>query len=269
MKTVRIYKDNIRENILRSLFFSDNTLFLSGSVIIAVCVFLFFHFALHMFLLGPYIMSVFLFELGFGLIATVRVDNQPLFKIIPRAIEYSIKTKHETLPKLEKTIGDFSVIDGYIRRRNELIAMYEIEPFDIALLNDEDREQFYHHIKMMLHTLPTKIQLIVRKETATARDYQKHFFSLYKQALPTRETLITSYIEDITDLLQTNKFQVVKYYAIFSTPISGKSEEQFQQATKRLFDYGSRVSSALALGQVQTRKLTKEELITYCQKEFV
>ena len=269
MKTVRIYKDNIRENIFRSLFFSDNVLFLGGGITVAIVVFVFFEALLHTFLLGPYIMTVFLFELGFGLIATSKIDNQPIVAIIPRAIGHSFSPKKESLPKIEKQLGDFSVVEsGYIRRKNTLVAMYEIEPFDIALLNDEDREQFYHHIKMMLHTLPTRVQLLVRKEIATPDDYQKHFFSLYKQALPTREKLINAYIEDLTGLLKMNKFQIVKYYAVFSTSITGKSEEHFQQAVKRLFDYGARFSSALALGQVQTRKLTKDELIAYCRKEF-
>ena len=36
--------------------------------------------------------------------------------------------------------SDFTVTDNYIKRKKRLIAVYEIRPYDIALLNDEDRD---------------------------------------------------------------------------------------------------------------------------------
>lgn len=268
MKTVRIYKDNVREHILKSLFFSDSVLFIGGGLLIALSDFLLFKFGLHFFDLGAYLMTVFLFELGFALIATVKIEGQPLHKLIPRAIVFNITKKKEDLPKLEKTTGDFSVIDGYIRRKNSLIAMYEIEPFDIALLNEEDRDQFYHHIKMMLHTLPGAIQFIAKKEIAVTQDYQKHFFSLYKDSLPTRENLIADYLTDMTDIVNTGKFQVMKYYAILSTKLHSNDEIQFQNAVKLLYDQGARINSSLSQAHVTLHQLSKEELITYCKKQF-
>ena len=225
MRTIRVYKDNVREHILRSLFFTDTVLFVGIGLILAILIFVFYKFVLHSFQYGLYLSTVFIFELFYALVATLKIDNQPIYKVIPRAITYKASKKQYSMKELDTSTSDFKIIDNYIVRKKRLIVVYEIRPFDIALLNEEDREQFYFKIKTMLHTLPGKVQLIVRKEIAKPLDYQDHFFSLYKDAEPKREKLIESYVNDITKLLDLGKFQMVKYYAVFSTPLSSAKKK--------------------------------------------
>ncbi len=52
MKSVRIYKDDIRVHILRSLFFTDSVLVVSGTVFMALILYLVFHYILHIFQLS-------------------------------------------------------------------------------------------------------------------------------------------------------------------------------------------------------------------------
>jgi hypothetical protein len=268
MRTVRVYKDNMREHIFRSLFFTDTVIFLGIGIFLAIGIFILYKFILHEFYYGLYFSTVFVTELFYAIIATVKIEKQSIYKIIPRAIAHSTSKKQYETKELDKTISDFTITDNYIKRKKRLIAVYEIQPFDIALLNEEDREQFYNKIKTTLHTLPGKVQLIVRKEIAKPSDYQEHFFSIYKDALPNREQLIDNYVEDITNLLQLGKFQMVKYYAIFSTPLVSTKEEEFVNACKRLYDMSIRFSGGLELAQITTRQLTKEELVSYFQSQF-
>ncbi|MGH7202965.1 MAG: hypothetical protein ACREHC_00805 [Candidatus Levyibacteriota bacterium] len=268
MRTVRVYKDNVREHIFRSLFFTDTVIFLGIGLFLAVIIFVLYKFVFHFFQYGVYVSTIFIVELLYALVATLRIDNQPIYKIIPRAIIHSFTKKHFAMKELDSTISDFKIIDNYILRKKRLITVYEIRPYDIALLNEEDREQFYLKIKTTLHTLPGKVQLIVRKEVAKTSDYQDHFFSLYKDAQPKREQLIENYINDITKLLDLEKFQMVKYYAVFSTPLSSIKETDFVAACERLYDMGIRFSSGLEIAQITIRQLKKESLVTYFQSQF-
>lgn len=268
MRTVRVYKDNMREHIFRSLFFTDTVIFLGIGLSLAVGIFILYKFVLHQFYYGLYFSTVFIAELFYGILATVKIENQSIYKVIPRAIVHKSSKKQYAMKELDKTTSDFSITDNYIKRKKRLIAVYEIRPFDIALLNEEDREQFYNKIKTTLHTLPGKVQLIVRKEIAKPADYQEHFFSIYKDSLPNRENLIDNYVHDITNLLSIGKFQMVKYYAVFSTPILSTKEDEYVLACKRLYDMGIRFSNGLELAQITARQLSKEELVDYFQSQF-
>lgn len=268
MKTVRIYKNNLRENILRSLFFSNNVIFFGVGLAVAILIFLVFKFVFHSFQLGPFIMSVFVTEVCLALITIIQVDNQPIVSMIPRALLFMVSRKQYGMKDLDKTTSDFAVVGSYIKHKKQLIAVYEIQPYDIALLNEEDREQFYHQIKMMLHTLPRKLQLVVRKEIAKIKDYQKHFFSIYKQAHKKREQLIFNYIEDISHLVETERFQIMKYYAVFSSPLHPSSKDAFEKAAKDLHDQGMRFSVALNATNIHVQQLQNDELVAYCKSQL-
>jgi hypothetical protein len=268
MRTVRVYKDNMREHIFRSLFFTDTVIFLGIGLFLAISIFILYKFVLHEFYYGLYFSTVFVTEIFYAILATVKIENQSIYKVIPRAIVHNTSKKQYAMKELDKTTSDFAISDNYIKRKKRLIAVYEIRPFDIALLNEEDREQFYNKIKTTLHTLPGKVQLIVRKEIAKPSDYQEHFFSIYKDALPNRENLIDNYVHDVTNLLSIGKFQMVKYYAVFSTPLVSTKEDEFVKACKRLYDMGIRFSSGLELAQITTRQLSKNELVEYFQSQF-
>lgn len=268
MRAVRVYKDNVREHIFRSLFFTDTVIFLGIGLFLAVFIFLLYKFVFHFFQYGLYFSTVFIVELFYSLVATLKIDNQPIYTVIPRAITHSTSKKRYAMKELDSSTSDFKIIDNYIFRKKRLIAVYEIRPFDIALLNEEDREQFYMKIKTTLHTLPGKVQLIVRKEIAKPSDYQDHFFSLYKDAEPNREFLIENYVNDLTSLLDSGKFQMVKYYAVFSTTLTSTKEEEFVKASKRLYDMGVRFSGGLEVAQITIKQLKNEELVTYFQSQF-
>ncbi len=268
MRTIRVYKDNLREHIFRTMFFTDTVVFLMLGIAIAVSVLLFYRLVLGINQPGIIVSTIFLLELFYALVATLKIDHQPLYKIVPRAVSFSFSKKQFTTNELGKTTGDFKITGNYINRKKKLIAVYEIRPFDIALLNNEERERYYNHIKTVLHTLPMRVQLISRKETATVNDYHEHFYSLYETANEKVNWLIESYIKDLSNLIETNDFQIMKYYAVFSTPLMGQGDKGFMEAAQKLEDMERRFSSGLALERIQTLQLNNKQLVAYFQNQF-
>lgn len=268
MRAVRVYKDNLREHIFRTLFFTDTVLFIGTGIILAVVVVIIYRFLFQITQTGLILSTIFLIELFFALIATLKIEKQPLFKIIPRVVLFQTSQKQLTKKQSAKTTGDFKIFGNHIIRRKKLIAVFEIHPFDIALLNDEERERYYHHIKTMLHTLPGKVQLIVRKEKAKVDDYHKHFYSLFETANPKLDWLINIYVKELSTLININEFQIIKYYAVFSTPLISENERHISLAAQQLTDMGNRFSGSLALEKIYLTQLSQTELIEYFKKQF-
>jgi hypothetical protein len=266
MKPVRTYKDNIRENVLRSLLFNNTVIYIAGAILIALLLFFTMRLILGYFAWDIYSYALLFFEGLFAFGAFKKHENQPLFSLLPRALLFIFSKKTLSSKTLEKTTGDFKIVSDYVERRKSLISIYEIIPYDIALLNEEEQTEFYQNIKQTLHTFPSKIQIVVRKAKATVADYQKHFFSVYKQSDKKREAVISNYYTDLTNLINSGKLRIVKYYAVFSTPLASDNEEQFLQATRKLEDNFVRFSTPLK--KIEMRKLHKEELISYFKTQF-
>lgn len=265
MKNVRIYKDDIRQHILRSLFFTDSTLFLVGGVVIAGSLYFILNYALHIFNWNLYLASLVVLEIAFIGFITQKIDNQPIYQIFPRAIGFKKSKKTFRQKELEPYFVDFTIQDKVIIRKNSLIQLLAIEPFDISLLNDQDREHFFLKLKQMLHVLPDQVQFIVRKEQAKAKDYSKHFFSLYQNSNTKREPLISEYIENLSELVQGAKFTATKHYAVFTVSCNPHKTQEKLQAMKKLHDMTLRFSSALFACNIPVRQLEEDELVSFAK----
>lgn len=261
MRNVRIYKDDIREHVLRSLFFTDTVLALAGAGIIAAVVFGIFHFVLHFFSWGAFGTTVLVSEIFFIGIITQKVDNQPIYKIVPRALKFKSSSKEQRHSDLEPYFVDFKIQDNLIVRKNAIVKMYEVEPFDIALLNNQDREHFFAKLKQMIHVLPSQVQFIVRKERARVEDYSKHFFSLYNSSNTKRESLVNSYIDDLSNLVTKHSFVTMRHYAVFSVSCDTNKSHEKVKAIKKVSDLGLRFASSLSACNITVRPLADEQLL--------
>ncbi|QQG40570.1 MAG: hypothetical protein HYV37_03305 [Candidatus Levyibacteriota bacterium] len=260
MKSVRIYKDDIRTHILRSLFFTDTALVVIGSIVIGALLYFLFVYVFHSFNWGYYISSLFLGVLCFILFITQRIDNQPIFKVVPRAIRFTTGKKNQRFADLEDYFVDFTIKDNLIVRDNTIIGVYEIEPFDVALLNEQDREHFYVKLKQAIHILSSQIQLIVKKDQAKTTDYSNHFFSLYESSSKKREQLINQYLEDLTTIIDENHFMMTRHFAVLSIPCDPTKPNSLVQGVKRLNDLSLRFAQSLALCNISIQALENEQL---------
>lgn len=264
MKSVRIYKDDIRTHILRSLFFTDTVLVACGALIIAALIYLVFTYVLHYFNWGYYVSTLIVGVMAFVVFITQRIDNQAIYKIVPRAITFRASKKQKRFNNLDSYFVDFNIKDNFVLRQNNLISIHEIEPFDVALLNDQDREHFFIKLKQAIHVFPNQIQFIVKKAKAKSSDYSSHFFSLYEDSSRKTEELVNKYTEDLTNLINEHEFMLTKHYAVLSVTCNTLKPNTLVQGVKKLSDLSMRFSSALNVSHIQTRQLENDEL-----KEFM
>lgn len=265
MKSVRIYKDDIRQHILRSLFFTDNTLFVSGGIIIGITLYICLKYIAHVFNWNIYIASLIVLEIAFIGFITQKIDNQPIYKVIPRGFNFKKSKKQYRQKELESYFVDFSIQDNLIIRKDSIIQMLEVEPFDISLLNDQDREHFFLKLKQMIHVLPSQVQFIVRKEKAKTEDYSKHIFSLYANSNTKRESLIAEYTKNLSALVNESNFMTTRHYAVFSVSCNPTKQQDKLTAIKKLHDITMRFASALSSCNITVRPLQNEELLSFTQ----
>jgi len=265
MRSVRIYKDDIRVNVLRSLFFTDTVLTASGALIVAGVMYLILKYILHFFNWNIYLSSVLVGEITFLAMVTHKVDNQPIYKVAPRGATFKTSKKELRQKNIEPYFIDFSIQDNLIMRKNSIVRIFEVEPFDIALLNEQDREHFFVKMKQTIHVLPSQVQFIVRKEKTKTEDYSKHFSSLYDQSNTKREPLIARYIEEVSKLVTTQNFMTTHHYAVFSVPCVTSKPHEKVKALKKLNDMGIRFATAISACNITVRPLQNQELISFAE----
>ena len=265
MKNIRIYKDDIRVNVLRSLFFTDTILSVSGALFVGGVWYLLFRNIFHLLPMEYFVSILIILEIFFLGFITQKIDNQPIYKIIPRALLFKGGQKEFRQKDLESYFIDFSVQDNHIYRKNSIIRMLLVEPFDIALLNDQDRENFFIKLKQTIHILPSQVQFIVRKEKTSVKDYSQHFSSLYDHSNSRRETLINAYIKDLSRLIETHEFMTTRHYAVFSISCNTAKFNDRVKATKKLNDAEMSFAGALSACNIQARSLTNQELINFSE----
>lgn len=266
MRSIRIYKDDIRVHVLRSLFFTDTILVVSGAVVIALFWFFIFHYVIHFFSWGYFISLLIVSEIFFLGFITQKVDNQAIYKIAPRGVTFQTGKKEFRQNQMESYFLDFQVQDNLIIRKGSIVRIYEVEPYDIALLNDQDRENFFVKLKQMIHVMPSQVQFIVRKEKTKVKDYSTHFFSIYNKSQDIREPLINRYIEDLTKLIETHEFMTVHHYAVFSVSCDTAKPHERVKAIKKLNDVGIRFASAMSACNINVTPLSNDELISFCKE---
>jgi len=263
MKNVRIYKDDIRVHILRSLFFTDSALVVSGTVAIALILYLVFHYFLHLFQWSYYLSSLIVTTIFFIAFITQKVDNQPIYKVVPRLLTFKTSKKEKRFKELEPCFTNFTIQDNLILRPGNITKMFEIEPFDVALLNEQDRENFFIKLKQAIHTLPAQVQFIVRKERAETKDYSRHFFSLYGGAKLNRESLISQYIKDLTHLIDNETLFITRHYAVFTVTCCTSKTADLITGVKKVNDLGISFASALTVCNIAVKPLNNDELIRF------
>ena len=268
MKNVRIYKDDIRTHILRSLFFTDTAIMLIGTIVLGVVLYLIFVYGFHYFSWSYYLSALFVSVILFVTLITQKIDNQPIYKIVPRLLRLLTKSKKQRAPKIDSYFTDFSIQDDLLIRKDHLIKIYEVEPFDIALLNEQDRAHFFAKLKQAMHTLPSQIQIIVKKNQATTKDYSRHIFSLYETATEEKEPLIKRYVDELVSLVEHNRFTITRCYAVLSVPCQPKNIKSKESAIKKLDDIGNSFSSHLVQCNIQISPLSKDQ-ITDLTKELL
>src|SRR5579859_2007934 len=140
---VRVYKDNLRENIFRSLLFTDIIIFVLAGVAVAIVIYFLFSITFPHFSWAYYLGTTAFLEIVFYTIATLKIDNQPIFKIVSRAVPFALNKKKFRANQVDPYFRDFTIQDDLIIRKKSISKVFEIKPYDISAINVNDRQNFF------------------------------------------------------------------------------------------------------------------------------
>ena len=267
--TVRIYKDNFRESILRSLIFTDFVISILVELSIAGIMYVIFSHVSKNFNVGEYIGSVLLFEILFIALVTQKRDNQPIYKLVYRAIFFFTGKRKLRSKQLESYFADFKIQDDVIIRKKSISKVFLINPHDISALNEVDTVQFFARVKQALHSLPTQLQIVVRKELMTPDDINDHLASIYKTLTKKnkkREEIIQQYNHDLKERVATGNYLITRQYGVFAQEVDTNNVKQKVDAMGKLEDMYRRFDFSLTSCEVSTRQLTNNELVLFVKK---
>ncbi len=267
--SVRMYKDNLRQPLYRTLLFTDLVIFVLIGVGIAGLTYLLFrsvfaeiNWLSYLFLLG-------ILESAFLVIITLPVDNQPIYKILSRGLLFLLGKKQFRGNQLDGYYTDFTIQDDLIIRKKSVSKVFRINPYDISALNGEERATFFANMKQALHVLPAQLQVVVRKERATVSDFTDHFMQVY-QSLPKRneqkETMVANYQQELTAFVERENLQMVKQYGVFAVSVDTNNVSEKVAAIGKLEDMYHRFSSALQTCHITTKKVTNTELASFMRR---
>jgi len=264
--SVRIYKDNLRQSVFRTLIFTDIVVFVLTGVLLAGLTFLVFNTFFRPINWMYYLFVLGMIEPTFVIIATLKIDNQAIYKILSRAIFYSLNPKEYRGKQLGGYYNDFTIQDDVIIRKRSICKVFRINPYDISALNGSDRESFFASVKQTLHMLPAKLQIIVRKEVATAADFTDHLLYVYS-TLPKKnkikEAMVNNYQNEYLAFVEQEKLLTVKQYGVFALPVDTSNHDLKVKTIGKLEDMYKRIASSLESCHVTTKRLTNEELAQY------
>jgi len=267
--SVHIYKDNLRQSLFRTLLFTDMVIFILIGSIIAGIIFLLFKLLLGKFSLYPYLFVLTLFEsIGF-IIATTRKDNQPMYKIFSRGIYFSLKEKKLRGSQLDSYYNDIEIQDKFILKKNRINKIFSIKPHDISALNSNERNSFFANLQQVLHILPQRLQVIVRKEVSVPSDFTDHLMNVYK-SLPKgniqKEQMVGNYERDLLEFVKSHSLLTVKQYGVFALDVNTKNPTEKVNGIGRLNDMFIRLASAFENCQIQIKELSNEEITSFLRR---
>lgn len=264
--SVRIYKDNLRQPIYRTLLLTDMVIF--GLIAFGIAA---FTYLLFLIVFGHIIWMEYLFMLGlleptFLIIATLQIDNQAIYKILARGMVFLFVPKKFRGNQLGGYYNDFTIQDDLLMRKKSICKVFRINPYDISALNENERNTFFANLKQVLHILPTQLQIIVQKEVATVKDFTDHFLHIYQtlpKHNPTKEEMVANYQRELSLFVESEQLLKIAQYGVFSVEADTSNVSEKILAIGKLEDMYKRIASAFETCHIETKPLTNTELSEY------
>ncbi|MGH7203104.1 MAG: hypothetical protein ACREHC_01530 [Candidatus Levyibacteriota bacterium] len=265
----KIYKDNFRENIFRSLIFTDVVVFVLSALLIAGIVFVLNAVILRHIYWTVYFATTLISEVLFYFTALLRIDNQPIYKIAYRALFFLPSKRKLRSAQVGAYFTNFTIQDDLIIRKQSVAKVFKITPPDITASSQAERNLFFQNIKTSLHMLSTKLQIIVRKEIAQPSDFTDHFMDLSK-SIPLkdakREAMIKNYKQDFLAFVEKENLLMVKQYGVFAVSANTQNPDEKVKAVGKVSDFYNRLSNGLSPAKVILTPLTNRELVAYTKE---
>ena len=268
---IRVYKTKAGQNRFIQLFFSKLNVAIGISVLISLPIaFSDLDFNLKV------IFVLIIFAIVFT-IATLSIDGQPFVKIVQSWLTFTLSPKkynQSTLSHMSQYY--YSIKDNLVFTKDQIIAVVQIIPIDVSILNEQKKEDFKRNMAKFLHAIGDhkSIQLKVVNRLATPKDYSNHFNDLItearnKQASKMVTSLIDEYITNLKYKVNNEKVPFKDYFLLVPMWIGSKpSFEILSNYTKELDRKVYNLRNILNQNEIRTIQLSGAGLKSFMESEI-
>ena len=222
---IRIYKSQADQNRFLQLFLSELNLTVGFTIL----------FGLPIALYTPIDFQIKVLFIGviggiFSWLFYQRIDGKPLTSLIFSAFNFFLSKKQYDQTDLSN-MSDFyhNIQDNIVFTTNQAIAVIQIFPVDVSILNEQEKTSFKQRMGTFLHTLGDNgsIQMRVVNRLANTTDYKEHFDHLLNQsrqsnANPKVVKLVNEYIENMKHKIETENVPFKDYFLIIPQKVGYK-----------------------------------------------
>jgi hypothetical protein len=264
---IRIYKSQADQNRFVQLFLNELNVAIGFTTMLGLPIFFY----------SPFDYNIKILLIGliggiFGWLFYQRIDGKPLTSLIYSSIKYLLSPKQYFQTEISN-MSDFyhNIQDNIVYTTDQIIAVIQIFPVDISILNEQEKTSFKARMGTFLHTLGDdgSIQMRVVNRLATTSDYKDHFDNLLNQsresnANPKVMKLVTDYIENMKHKIQTQNVPFKDYFLIIPQKTGSKPNpeilKKYQQDHERLI---ANLKQVLESNQIICQRLNKKDLTSF------
>ena len=167
---------------------------------------------------------------------------------------------------------DFEIKENLVITKNAVIAVFQIEPIDIFLMNTQDQETFFARLQSTFQLLKGHIQINVVVKRMDLQDYTPYFQSLKKQNVQSEKklSLVTRMISEFTELIEDKNevFLSKKFYLHMKERCTTDKDKLLLHGIKQLDQHVEQLTSSLFQAGISSQQVLEPDLISYIKKYY-
>ena len=270
---IRVHKSQADQNRFFQLFLSELNLTIGFSIVFGLPIMFWVPIPIQ-------VKSVLLsmIAVALDLIFYQKIDNKPLTQVVLSGIKFIFSQKKYTQNQLI-TMSNFyySIQNNVVFTSHSALAIIQILPIDVSILNQQNKEGFKKYMASFLHSLGDNdmIQIRIVNRIATRTDYKPHFDNLLNNsrknnANSTVIKMVNNYIANLTNKIETQNVPFKDYFLVIPQWIGTKPnptilKEYLKDHERKVFN----LCQILNKNQMTTIRLENLQLKQFYQQTIV
>ena len=167
---------------------------------------------------------------------------------------------------------DFELKDNLIFTSTSVVAVFKMEPIDIALLDEESQMAFFTRLATAFNMQQGEVQFNVVIKKSSIDDFNEYFKSLKIQNAGDqyRSHIVDKVITDMSALIEDPDEQILtkSFYFHIKETYKSTSERSLVEEIKILDTHVQRITGALSHAGIYTEQVKNSNLQEYI-KEYL
>lgn len=167
---------------------------------------------------------------------------------------------------------DFEIRDNLLFTKKSVVAIFQMEPIDIALLDEEGQMSFFAGLSTAFNVLQGDIQFNVVGKKSSIDDFSEYFKSMKMQNLgdQNRLNLVNNVIADMSSLIEDPEEQILtkNFYFHLKEECKTADEKNFVNAIKALSLRVQRITGVFIHAGINIEQVKENNLKQYIQEYY-